>query len=97
MYINIIHHKKIHPRIPSTTLVLKYIFKFLNFVMGIILSQICFIHSKFSMFVEFLNRWSKANQIYLKQEKIIQNVMSIHYQKNKLQKHYTCDYNFGGV
>jgi hypothetical protein len=82
MYINIIHHKKIHPRIPSTTLVLKYIFKFSNFVMGIILSQICFIHSKFSMFVEFLNRWSKANQIYLKQEKIIQNVMSIHYQKN---------------
>jgi hypothetical protein len=29
---------------------------------------------------------SKANQIYLKQTKIIQDVMSIHYQKIKLQK-----------
>ncbi len=35
MYINIIHHKKIHPRIPSTTLVLEYVFKFSNFVIGI--------------------------------------------------------------
>jgi len=41
------------------------------------------------MFVEFffkLIRWSKANQIYLKQEKIIQNVMSIHYQKINYKK-----------
>jgi hypothetical protein len=36
---------------------------------------------------------SKVNKIYLKQVKIIQNVMSIHYQKNYLQKDYTCDYN----
>ncbi len=28
MYINIIHHKKIHPRIPLKTLVLKYICNF---------------------------------------------------------------------
>ncbi len=39
------------------------------------------------MFVEFFKiiDWmkSKANQIYLKQTKIIQNVMSIHYQKNQ--------------
>jgi len=40
---------------------------------------------------------SKPNQIYLKQTKIIQNVMYIHYQKIKLQKDYMCDYNFGGV
>jgi hypothetical protein len=41
---------------------------------------------------------SKANQIYLKQAKIIdQDVMSIHYQKNELQKDYTCDYDFGGA
>jgi hypothetical protein len=39
---------------------------------------------------------SKANQIYLKLTKIIQDVMSIHYQKNKLQKDYMCDYNWGG-
>jgi hypothetical protein len=39
----------------------------------------------------------KANQIYLKQTKIIQNVMSIGYQKIKLHKDYICDYNFGGV
>jgi len=39
MYINIIHHKKIHPRIPFTTLILKYIFKFSNFMTDIILSQ----------------------------------------------------------
>jgi hypothetical protein len=49
---NIIHHKKTHPRIPSTLLILKYIFKISNFVIGIILSQIYFIHSKSSMFVE---------------------------------------------
>jgi hypothetical protein len=39
---------------------------------------------------------SKANQIYLTLTKIIQDVMSIHYQKNKLQKDYMCDYNWGG-
>jgi hypothetical protein len=82
MYINIIHHKKIHPRIPSTTLVLKYLFKLSNFVMSIILSQIYSICSKSSMFIEFFKiieyMKSKANQIYLKQTKIIQDVMSIH-------------------
>ncbi len=75
MYINIIHHKKIHPKIPSTTLVLKYIFKISNSMMGIILSQLYSIHSKFSMFVEFFKVIdyikSKANQISLKQARII--------------------------
>ncbi len=86
MYINIIHHKKIHPKIPSTTLVLKYIFKISNSMMGIILSQLYSIHSKFSMFVEFFKVIdyikSKANQISLKQARIIWDVMFIHYQKN---------------
>jgi hypothetical protein len=45
--------KKIHPRIPSTTLVLKYIFKFSNSMIGIILSQIYSICSKSSMCIEF--------------------------------------------
>jgi hypothetical protein len=40
---------------------------------------------------------SKASQIYLKQVKIIQDVMSIHYQKLLLLKDYMCDYNFGGA
>jgi hypothetical protein len=40
MYINIICDKTIEPKIPSTTLVLKYIFKISNFVIGIILSRI---------------------------------------------------------
>ncbi len=44
-------HKKVHPRIPPTTLVLKYICNFSNFTMGIILSQIYSICSRFSMFV----------------------------------------------
>ncbi len=52
MYINIIHPKKIHPIIPFTTLVLKYIFKISNSMTSITLSQIYFIPSKFSMFVE---------------------------------------------
>jgi hypothetical protein len=71
MYINSIHHKKTHPKIPSTTLLFKYIFKISNFVMGIIWSQIYSIHSKFSIFVgifkiiDYIK--SKANQIYLKQ------------------------------
>jgi len=87
MYINIIHHKKIHSRIPFTTLVLKYIFKISNSMMGIIIwSQIYFIHLNFSMFIELKKKIeyikSKANKIYLKQARIIWNVMSIHYQKN---------------
>jgi hypothetical protein len=90
MYINIIHHKKIHPRIPSATLVLKYIFKFSNCMMGIILSQIYSIHSNFSMFVEFFKIIdyikSKANQIYLKQVRIIWDVMSIHTKKINCKK-----------
>jgi hypothetical protein len=73
MYINIIQHKKIHPKIPSTTLVLKFIFKISNSVMSIILSWIYYIRSKSSMFIEFFKiiDWmkSKANQIYLKQAK----------------------------
>jgi len=43
MYINIIHPKKIHPIIPFTTLVLKYIFKISNSMTSITLSQIYFI------------------------------------------------------
>ncbi len=50
MYINIIHN----PRIPFTTLVLKYIFEFSNSVMNIILSQIYSICSIFSMFIKIL-------------------------------------------
>jgi hypothetical protein len=52
-YINIIHYKKIDPIIPFTTLVLKYICNFSNFVIGIILSLIYSIHSSFSLFVGF--------------------------------------------
>ncbi len=56
--------KKIHPRISYTTLVLKYIFKILNSMMNIILSQIYSIHSNFSMFVEFSKIIDyKANQV----------------------------------
>jgi hypothetical protein len=54
MYINIIPHKEIHPKIPPITSILKYICNFSNYVMGIILSQLYFIHSSFSMFVGFL-------------------------------------------
>jgi hypothetical protein len=39
MYINIIQHTKIHPRIPFTTLVLKYIFKISNYAMSIIVTK----------------------------------------------------------
>ncbi len=53
MYINIIHHIKIHPGIPSTTLVFKYIFKISNSMMGIILLRMYSIRSNSSMFVEF--------------------------------------------
>jgi hypothetical protein len=96
MYINIIHHKNIHPRIPLITLVLKYIcnlFKFYDmyyFVINILYTFnvfiICWIFKKIDQ-IKF-----KVNQIYLKQTKITQDVMSIHYQKN-----YTCDYNFLGL
>ncbi len=51
MYINIMHHKKIHPKIPLTSLFFKYIFKFSNFVTSIMWSQIFSIHSNSSMFV----------------------------------------------
>jgi hypothetical protein len=78
--INIIHPKKIQPKIPPTIFVLKYIRKFWNFVINIIMLQIYFICSKFSMFVKFfriINCFkSKVNHIYLKQTKIIHNVMS---------------------
>jgi hypothetical protein len=86
MYINIMHHKKIHSRIPLTTLLFKYIFKISNSMTRIIWSQIYSIHSNSLLFVgifkiiDYIK--SKANQIYLKQVKIIQDVMSIHYQKN---------------
>jgi hypothetical protein len=64
--------KKLHPIVPSITLVLKYIFNFSNFVTNIILSWIYFVCSNSSMFVDFFknfNRWSQTNKIYLKQEK----------------------------
>jgi hypothetical protein len=50
VHVNMIAPKRIHPRILSTTLALKYIFKFSNFVMGTILSQI---HSNSSIFFGF--------------------------------------------
>jgi hypothetical protein len=40
---------------------------------------------------------SKTYQIYFKQVKIVQDVMSIHYEKKYLQKDYTYDYNFTGA
>jgi hypothetical protein len=43
----------------------------------------------------FQNNW--LNEIYFKQVKIIQDVMSIHYQKKLVAKKFTCDYNFKGV
>ncbi len=101
MYINIIHHKKLHPRIPSTTLVLRYIFKISIFVTSIIWSQIYSICSNFAMFIGIFKIFdqikSKANQIYLKQVEIIQDMMSIHYQIFELQKDYTFDFNFWGA
>jgi hypothetical protein len=89
MYINIKHHKKSSPKNsmhnPSFD-----IFKISNYVKNIILSWIYSICSNFSMFVEFFKiiDWmkSKANQIYLEQTKIIQDVMSIHYQKINCKK-----------
>ncbi len=61
--------KKIHPRIPYSSLVLNYIFKISNSMMNIILSQLYSIHSNFSMFVGFFKIIdyirSKANQVYL--------------------------------
>ncbi len=69
------HHKQIHPRIPSTTLLFKYIFKISNSMMNIIWPQIYSIHSNSSMFVRIFKIIdyikSKANQIYSKQVKII--------------------------
>ncbi len=78
------HHKQIHPRIPSITLLFKYIFKFSNSMTNTIWSQIYSIHSNSSIvrifkIIDYIK--SKANQIYLKQVKIIQDVMSVHYQK----------------
>jgi hypothetical protein len=93
MYIIIMHHKKIHPRIPLTTLLFKYIFKISNFMTSIIWSQIYSIHSNSPMFVgifriiDYIK--SKANQIYLKQIKIIQDAMSIHYKKKLLTHTHT--------
>jgi len=84
MYINIIHHKKFHPRNPITTLVLKYMCNFFKlydnyyFVTNIL-------HTfKFFIFVEFLKiiiRSSLKLIKYIYKKKKIQNVMSIHYQK----------------
>jgi len=87
MYIHIIHHKKTHLRIPSTTLVLKYIFKIPNFVMGIILSQIYSICSKFSMFVGFFEiidyiKFEANQSCILKTNKKIQDVTFIHLPNN---------------
>ncbi len=45
------HHKKIHPIIPLTIVLFKYIFKFSNSMMGIIWSQIYSIHLNSLMFV----------------------------------------------
>jgi hypothetical protein len=60
MCINVIDHKKVHPKIPFTTLVLKYIYAiFSNSMTCIILSQIYSIYSSFSLFVEFLKMIAK--------------------------------------
>jgi hypothetical protein len=44
MYINNIEHKKIHQKIPPTTLVLKYVCNFSYSMTSIISSQIYFIY-----------------------------------------------------
>jgi len=51
MNTNIIHLLKIHPKLPPTTLVLKYIFIFSDYVTSIILSQIYFMCSNSSIFI----------------------------------------------
>ncbi len=71
---------------PFIVVVLKCIFKFSNSMTSIILSQVYSIHSNSLMFIDFFKIIGymkfKANQIYLKQAKIIQDMMSIHYQRN---------------
>jgi len=64
MYINTIHHKKInHPKIPPTTLVLKYIFNFSNFVTYVILSKcIPYVHVlQKNIYIDYFK--SKIHQI----------------------------------
>jgi hypothetical protein len=51
-YINIIDHKKIHQKIPRTTLFLKYVCNFSYFMMNIISSQIHFNCCNLIMFVK---------------------------------------------
>jgi len=69
---NIIHHKKIHPRIPSTTWLLKYKFKISNcdgyYLVNIFHTFKIFNVGNFKIIDKIK---SKANQIYLKQVKII--------------------------
>jgi len=69
MYINIMHQQKIHPKIPSSTLFFKYIFKLWNFVTGIIWSQIYSIHSNSSMFfmiVKNQKKWFQCRTMFFK-------------------------------
>jgi hypothetical protein len=53
MYINNNDHKKIHKKIPPTTLVLKYVCNFSYFVVNIISSQIYLICRSSPMFVKY--------------------------------------------
>jgi hypothetical protein len=74
--------QKFTKNVPSTTLILKYIGKFSNFMTYVILLQIYSIPSSSTMFAGlncfFYKLKSKTNKIYLKQTKLIQNMMSIY-------------------
>ncbi len=80
MYINIIHKKNSTKKFINYPNIEIYIqnFKLCNIYF---LSQIYFIYSSFSMFVGFIKIINyfkyRTNKIYLKQTKIIQDVMSI--------------------
>jgi hypothetical protein len=79
-----------------TTLILKYVCKFSNFVMSIILSQIysiCWILFFLLNFFYYIN--FKFNQIYFKQTKIIQLCCLYAFLKKIVKTIYTCDYNLG--
>ncbi len=85
MYINIIHHKNNSLQNSIKNLAFKVHIQISKFVTCIIWSQTYSIHSNSPLFVGIFKIIDyikfKANQIYLKQVKIIQDVMSIHYQK----------------
>jgi hypothetical protein len=73
MYINTIHHTKINPKIPPTTLVLKYsMCNFSNFMMYIICHNYTTYVQIFNVFLvlKIIDYFRfEINQIYLKQNK----------------------------